>query len=250
MRRLMIAATFVSLIFGGCDKAENPGTSRLNIRMTDAPAAYQEVNVDIQQIEVHVEGSGWTTMPTNAGVYNLLTLTNGIDTLLSSGTVPSGLISQIRFKLGPANSIKANGVVYPMKTPSAMQSGLKIQVHQNLEADYTYDILLDFDANQSVVQTGNGDYKLKPVIRAITNANSGAIRGTVSVQGSSAIYGLIGSDTVTAYTSSNGLFLIQGAKPGTYSLYVLPASGQDTTLTGVNVVAGQTTDVGMINIQP
>src|SRR5687767_13204927 len=59
-------------------KKEGETTIRLN--MTDAPAAYEEVNVDLQQVNLKFEGSdtGWVSMKTKAGIYNLLGLQNGI----------------------------------------------------------------------------------------------------------------------------------------------------------------------------
>jgi hypothetical protein len=33
-----------------------------------------------------------------------------------------------------------------------------------------YHVLLDFDANKSIVKLGNGGYKLKPVIRTVETA--------------------------------------------------------------------------------
>ena len=52
-----------------------------------------------------------------------------------------------------------------MDTPSAQQSGLKINLNKILVQDSLNDVLLDFDANESVVEKGNGGYSLKPVVR-------------------------------------------------------------------------------------
>lgn len=42
-----------------------------------------------------------------------------------------------------------------------------------------YKLWLDFDAGRSVVEIGNGNYILKPVIRIYSEATSGAIKGSV-----------------------------------------------------------------------
>jgi hypothetical protein len=39
---------------------------------------------------------------------------------------------------------------------SAEQSGLKLQVNQTLQEGIMYHVLLDFDANKSIVKLGNG----------------------------------------------------------------------------------------------
>jgi len=68
--------------------------------------------------------------------------------------------------LGENNTIGVDGEIYDLETPRAQTSGLKIQIHAELEADQSYKILLDFDADNSIIETGNGKYKLKPVINA------------------------------------------------------------------------------------
>jgi hypothetical protein len=48
-----------------------------------------------------------------------------------------------------------------------MQSGVKL-IHQfTVNSGQRVDLLLDFDACKSIVQTGNGTYKLKPVVKVI-----------------------------------------------------------------------------------
>ena len=70
--------------------------ARLEVWLTDAPGDYQQVNIDIQGIEIHANENGnengWTSLEVNKGVYNLLKLTNGIDTLLAVKEIPAGKI--------------------------------------------------------------------------------------------------------------------------------------------------------------
>ena len=134
--------------------------------MTDAPFNAQEVNVEIKEVRINYANDSlpWTTLQTNARVYNLLTLQNGIDTVLSSGTIPAGTVKQIRFILGTNNTIKIDNVLYPLSVSSGDQSGLKINLDKKLNAGVD-SVLIDFDANLSIIKTGNGNYKLKPVLK-------------------------------------------------------------------------------------
>lgn len=150
----------------------NPaGMGAVKINLTDAPGDYLEVNVDIKQVRIHVADSasndGWIDLPTNAGIYNLLDLQNGIDTTVVDSTfIPAGKVSQIRFVLGPNNSVMTkDSILHDLKVPSGEQSGLKINVHKTIPAGQTLNVLLDFDADKSVNQKGNGDFSMKPVIR-------------------------------------------------------------------------------------
>lgn len=151
-------------IFSACSKSKE--TTKLNIQLTDNPFNAQEVNVDIKEIRVNFsdDSSGWVILHTNAGVYNLLGLQNGVDTLIASGTVTAGTVKEIRFVLGSNNSIKINDVVFPLTIPSGSESGLKIKVNKKLSAGLD-SLLIDFDAALSILQIGTGDFKLKPVLK-------------------------------------------------------------------------------------
>jgi len=155
-----------TLFFTACQKDNENGKSTLNVRLTDAPADYNEVNVDIKEIRVKFSGdttdAGWQTLDTHAGVYNLLDYQNGKDTLLASASVPTKSVQQIRAILGENNSIKVDGIVYPLTIPSGAESGLKIMVNKKLNQPIET-MVIDFDALLSVHEE-NGGYKLRPVI--------------------------------------------------------------------------------------
>ena len=152
----------------------NQEMRKIEVWLTDAPGDYQEVNIEVIGVEVHSDeggqAEGWKTLSVTPGVYNLLELTNGLDTLLGTVELPAGNISQLRLKLGSENSLKIDDETHPLSTPSGQQSGLKIQIHENLVEGITYKILLDFDVARSIVTKGNTSYSLKPVIRSITQA--------------------------------------------------------------------------------
>jgi hypothetical protein len=149
-----------------CQKENSKGTTDLRIRMTDNPFNATAINVDIQEVRVNFsdDSSGWQQLVTHAGVYDLLGLQNGVDTLLASGTVPTGTLKEIRFVLGTNNSIEINNIIYPLTIPSGGESGLKIKLSKQLNANLD-SVLIDFDAALSILQTGTGEYKLKPVLK-------------------------------------------------------------------------------------
>lgn len=158
------------IIFVSCAKENSGGTSTLQIRLTDGPTNLVEVNVDIREINVKFSDdssgtNGWISMPTNARVYNLLGLQNGVDTLLASLVLPKDTVKEIRFVLGPNNTVKDSaGAIFPLVIPSGAQSGLKIKVSKKLSATLET-LIIDFDAALSVKKEGNADYKLRPVLK-------------------------------------------------------------------------------------
>ena len=171
MKYLLSAVVISLIVLISCNKDNKEDTppqktsTVVKVYLHDQAIDYQQVNVDIQ--EVIIKGYGNNDeydLADNAGVYNLLDYQNGLDTLLGEITVDYDSISQIRLVLGPDNSVMVDSVLYPMATPSAQQSGLKINVHGELTYVDTFIVSLDFDAAESVHQLGNGDYQLHPVI--------------------------------------------------------------------------------------
>lgn len=170
MRKIFLSfiatASFTAVILIACQKENNNQNTTLKVRLTDNPINAEEVNVDIQQVRVNFrdDSTGWVDLNTNAGIYNLLGLQNGVDTLLATGIVPTSLVKEIRFVLGTDNSIKVGGLVFPLTIPSGSESGLKIKVNKQLSGPID-SLLIDFDAALSIHQTGGGDYMLKPVLK-------------------------------------------------------------------------------------
>ncbi len=239
--------------FIACSNESEP-MARVEVRLTDAPGDYQAVYVDIQGVEINAQDdSGWISLDVNEGIYNLLDLTNGLDTLLGTAEIPAGKVNQIRLILGPNNSIKVENETTLLTTASAQQSGLKLNVNTTLEPGVTYTILLDFDVARSIVHTGASDkYILKPVIRAIAEAKSGAIQGQViPVMSTPAVYAISELDTVgtTFADTVTGSFIIKGLPAGSYSVSFAPKTGfQTVTKNSVDVSIGSVTDLGVVVI--
>lgn len=254
---ILLFAALTLLFFSSCNK--NDETTSFIVRLTDSPGDYEEVNIDLLSVEIHSndgqQSSGWITLNSNPGVYDLLTLTNGVETVIANDEFPTGRVSQLRLVLGDNNSVVVDGESYPLTVPSGSSSGLKVQLNADLITGITYSILLDFDAAKSVVETGaSAKYILKPVIKAITEAQDGAIKGVVlPAELSVAVYALIGEDTIsTSYAIEGNIdFFLGGLSDGDYTVSFDPGelSGfQGTIIENVTVSVGSVTDIGEVVI--
>ena len=241
--------------FNSCDNdSETTGTAKMEVRMTDSPGNYAEVNVDIASVQVHKDGADdgdWITLnEIHPGIYNLLDFANGRDTLLASANLPAGRISQIRLVLGENNSLKLkDGTVVDLKTPSGQPSGVKLQLNADLESDVTYMVLLDFDAAKSIVARGNGKYNLKPVVRTITKAIAGGIKGSITpAEYKPGIYVIsAANDTIGGFANANGDFLIKGVEAGTYTVtFYTEDDAHNKTIENVSVTQDQIKDLGAV----
>jgi len=258
IRSILGVSLLAILVFSGTYCKKEAEKSRLTVYLTDAPAEYDAVNIEVVGIEVKASSDpgegGWTTMPMPVSpvIYNLLEFTNGMETLLSTFELPAGKVSQLRLILGENNSIVVNGIssALPLEVPSGSESGLKFNIHADLVGGVEYKLWIDFDCLRSVVVNGAGDYILKPVLRTFTEATSGAIKGVVSplaanatVQATDGLGGILGAipDPVT------GEFLIRGVPPGTWSVLIDGNNGYvDQTISSVTVTLGEVADVGSI----
>lgn len=259
-RKLIIPFLLSGLVwFSSCDSNtdEGSGTSQLQVRMTDAPGDYEEVNVEVVSVQVHREETdseeGWITLDEiHPGIYNLLDFANGRDTLLASAELPAGSISQIRLILGDENTVKLkSGEVIDLKTPSGQTSGVKLSVNATLEEDVTYVMLLDFDAAKSVVAKGNGGYNLKPVIRVISQAVAGGIKGKVApAEYKPGIYVISSAnDTLGGFANEAGDFMIKGVPAGSYTVkFYTEGAAHDTTLTDIVVSQDAIKDLGTVQL--
>jgi hypothetical protein len=232
------------------------GQGQIKITMVDAPADYDQINIVVDRVEVHRSSSdstsGWFVINNNSATYNLLTLRNGASVILGNNSLDAGSYTQIRLIIGTGSNIVVNGVTYPLEIPSGEQSGLKLNHAFVIESGLLYELILDFDAEHSIVLTGNGQYKLKPVIRCVPTIISGAISGKINpISAAGYVYAISGIDTsVTIAEPITGSFKLMALLQRTYRIEVFSANPtyNDTTITNVIVVAQQNNNLGTINL--
>ncbi|ALR32037.1 hypothetical protein ATE47_16590 [Chryseobacterium sp. IHB B 17019] len=252
---ILLGSCICVLFFASCNDSDESGTATVNVRLTDGPADYDAVNIDIRGIEINSNGQWVALNFPNPGVYNLLNFKNGTDVVLGQAVLPEGEVSQMRMILGPNNTLVVNGVTHPLQTPSAQQSGLKFNWHQTLAANGAYTVWIDFDAGKSIVTTGNGSYILKPVIRTFSELTNGQIKGYVQPAAAEAVvHAIVASDTIaTAIPNTDGFFMFSGLPQGNYTVSYDADDGTgyvDENTGSVTVTFGQITDLGTKTLHP
>jgi hypothetical protein len=243
--------------FSSCKKdtgTSGAGTTKVQIRMTDAPGNFEKINLSVKEI-VLISGGKPYAFAATTSIFNILDFrigTSNPDILVASGEMPTGDITEIRLVLNDSgNTIVVGGVQQSLSTPSGQSSGWKVKLTANpsLVQGVTYSLLLDFDAAKSIVSAGNGKYVLKPVVRGITSATSGLISGTVLPLASHPeILVIAGTDTVgTVADPITGKFTVGGLTAGIYAVKFAPVTGyRDSTVTNISVVLGQNTAMGNV----
>lgn len=251
------------------------GTGTLRVQLTDDPAAYDAVNLQIVEVAVHrgdettapdtsasdtsatgTDSSGWEVLSRDAATYDLLSLRNGVLATLAAAPIPAGHYTQVRLKLGAGSNVVVNGETHDLKVPSGMQSGYKLIGNFDVPAGGAVDVAVDFDASRSVIHNGAGAYLLKPTARVVVMpvATTGSIQGAVSPSDVAvSAFAISNGDTVASAATAAGdsAFVIPMLPPGSYDVALHPsATYADTTITGVGVTAGNVTDIGTVTLTP
>ncbi|MFO8028863.1 MAG: DUF4382 domain-containing protein [Cyclonatronaceae bacterium] len=259
----LAAILLMFFTMSACEQALDD-TGRFRVVLHDNPGEFEEVWIEVLQVEVNNlddEESGWEVISEPGEQYDLLKLVNGNQAVLADAELEPGTYRQIRLILGDDNYVVVNGEPHGLKTPSAQQTGVKLNINAEIQSGITYTMGLDFDVNKSIVKRGNAPvpepYLLKPVIRAYAQAETGIITGVVEpyVEGtmvSTEVEVDEGEvETVSAFVEEEtGAFRLIGLPTGIYDIVVDP--GEDYTpvsVEDIEVEAGETTDVGVIELE-
>lgn len=232
------------------------GEGEFKLTMVDSPAGYDQVNIVVTNVEIHktdaAENSGWYIINNVEETYDLLTLRNGASAVLGNAKLDAGHYSQIRLLIGSGSNVVVDGVTHPLEIPSGEQSGIKLNHAFEIQPDLLYELILDFDAGRSIVLTGNGQYKLKPVIRVIPMIISGSVSGIINPAFAAGyVYAINGTDTAgTIADPLSGSFKVMALLKQSYRVEVFSADPvyNDTTLTNVMVNENQNKNLGLITL--
>tara|TARA_R110002096_G_scaffold237751_1_gene428585 strand:- start:31979 stop:32827 length:849 start_codon:yes stop_codon:yes gene_type:complete len=254
---LGLVALLIGFGLTACSNGDDYGTMRISL--TDAPASYQEVNIEIHQVLVkandddgdaetgemnnkELKDNGWKVVFNDTLRINLLDYQNGATLDLGEVDLEEGRYNQIRLVLGDDNNIVLNsGETVQLDTPSGQKSGFKLLVQADIKSNQVYDLVIDFDASRSIVVRGNGSFGLKPVLKTANLTVSGSISGTVlPVDARAFVYAIAGDDTSGTQADENGDFRIIGLEDNTYKLWIRSTidTFSDSTITDIKIEDG------------
>jgi hypothetical protein len=255
MKGIAIAGILSIMMSISCSKQPLNSYSSISILLTDAPAKYDEIWIDIDNVMILFSNDNvqenWIALKNfKKGRYNLLNLSNGADTLLANSDILDGTISQIRLHLGTNNTIVASGSTYNLDVPSGSSSGIKINFKDTIEPGIDKPIWIELNAEKSIINTGSGKYQLKPVLRAYTSSNTGSIKGKVNpIESIPYIFLNTGSEIISTTAAKNGAFVLSGIPVGKYTINFEPVVPYKViTLSNVVVEQGKKNNIGEIVI--
>lgn len=245
------------------------GSAKVNFYLVDAPGDFDEVWIEVVALRIKAndndpsndgtddtDESTWVEIPFKAGsrYVNLMDLTGANSQFLGSELFPEGEIDQLRLVLGDDNYMVKGGKRSELETPSAEQSGLKIKLNESIDGGKSYDIVIDFDVEKSIIMGGNsGNILLKPVLRAYMTEAAAGIMGQIFPKEAQivAVKAKKGDLEYNTFVDENGNFKIQGIDDGLYTLIITPNSGYiAVTKTQILVEEGKMQTVDPITLLP
>lgn len=252
----------------------------MSVFISDGPISFYKVLVDIRQIAVLIDtankqdsadddhewdngfcGHGregnnksliWDTLSITPGVYDLLKLRNGADTLLGSGTYPTGKVIKVRITLGSDNTIFTDSVTsYPLDVfgPNPYFDVNVSRENVNTVSNNEFQLWLDFNLQRSIF-FWSGTFYLKPYIVAYNKVKLSKIEGIVLPPAAAPLIEAIkGTDTLFAIPEWGGEYQFVGVNAGTYTISIQGHNGyNDTTLTNIVVDSSSVTKIPTITL--
>ncbi|HSB31495.1 MAG TPA: DUF4382 domain-containing protein [Candidatus Sulfobium mesophilum] len=235
----LICGIFLSACGGGGGTATfSSGT--LSVEITDAkpvlPTGVAQVFVTIDEVSVHSSGGQWVSlsMAQTPFTMDLLQFTSGRTTqLVPPATLAPGKYTQLRLGVQSAMIVTDTG----QQLPVTIASG-DLKTDKNFNFDVTgggaVTLTVDFDLSQSLIVTGSGGYKLKPVLHLVNTAEAATITGSINV----AAYGFDQAVVIVTQDSDNSGNLTPGDEEYT-RLVVAKAQSDPTPFSIYWLVPGQ-----------
>lgn len=187
MLRPFLVSVALGVVSFGCsgDSPSGPsGTSgTLSLRITDSPFTdAKAVLVTFSEVTAHRSEESWSKVPfadsaATSRTCDLKRLEGSAQDLLGSGPLAAGQYTMVRLVVQSATiyfdnpSTSATPCASSITSPQGRSASVTIpsgEVKLNrgftLAADTATTILLDFDGDRSIQETGNGRFTMSPVI--------------------------------------------------------------------------------------
>lgn len=155
----------------------------------------------IDEVSVHQSGGDWISLhlAQNPFTIDLLQFSGGSTTqLVPQAALTSGKYTQVRLGVQSATIMTDTGQQIPVEIPSG-----DLKTDKNFDFDVAgggaVALTVDFDLSQSLVVTGSGTYKLKPVLHLVRTAEAATITGIIAV----ATYGAENQATIIVKQDSD-----------------------------------------------
>ncbi|MEP0368574.1 MAG: DUF4382 domain-containing protein [Cyclobacteriaceae bacterium] len=194
-----------AFILSSCSDGEVNSKGKATVGVTDAAVDAENVTgvyLAVSEIQAR-SNSEFQTIATfdSPEPFNVMAYQNGEVYALGEGEIEAGTYDEIRFILDDAS--ESSYITFDDETraaidvPSGTTSGYKVKGDFEIASSGQTNIIVDIDLRKALVVTGQGDYKLRPTARLITNDETGTIKGSLNVSG---------EDRIVVYAYAEGTY--------------------------------------------
>ncbi|MDX5338829.1 MAG: DUF4382 domain-containing protein [Cyclobacteriaceae bacterium] len=231
MNRLLYFSLFFIGIAFSCTGPDESPKALVNIFLIDAPAQWDSVVVEIQGVELEFVPNGregsiesiYFPYELEDKEIDVSRLVGGTVLQVGREEMNLGTITGAKLRIGTKNTLFQGDKGYPLALPQG-QTEYSAPIHVDLLPGISYDLIVDFDLEKSIKQTGSSPltFDFNPTIRITSDIGNGDIQGTISPTTlSPAIFAIRGTDSISTHMNSSGTFLFR-VPAGTYNLYIDP----------------------------
>jgi hypothetical protein len=290
VKSFAVIAACASLVISACNKSDRPTEEgeKVSVFLTDDPGLYEKVLIDIKYVEVKVQEGyknrehigdrddddddhfddddkdsdndrqskdkygKWDTLAITAGVYDILKLRNGVETLFAQGVV-KGRVRKIRITLGENNTIVKSGLTYPLSLHPGINNYVYIRTlnrhHETIGLNHL-GFWIDFDIANSIVEK-NDRFFLKPLLKPFCNKQFGRVSGKVFPADAHPMVRISNAaGNGAAIPEKSGEYKIRGLAAGTYKITFSGVNGYvDTTINEVKVLKDEDTKIPNVTLR-
>ena len=159
MKKFILGAILVALILSGCSSEK---TGKFQLYLTDVSiAGLDHVYVTMSGAYLRKQDGSWTDNISSASLtFDLLSLQNRED-MVAEVKLQEGTYTGIKLVISAA-SVVSDTRTFNITIDPPYE--VIIPAVFTIRVDGTVELVLDFDAGQSLTDLGNGQYSLMPVI--------------------------------------------------------------------------------------
>ena len=187
---MLAVAVAVAVSSYACGSTTSPsGAGNLRLMITDSPFSdAKSLLVTFSEVTAHRAEADWTKLPfaaadaaTSAPTSRTCDLKKLVDAqdILGVGALPAGHYTMLRLVVSSATLYFDNASTGPacaptIAAPAGRSASITVpsgEVKLNRQFELTAEaktILIDFDGDRSIVETGNGSYRMTPVISIVS----------------------------------------------------------------------------------
>lgn len=161
----------LSAVWSGNESDSVMNKGSMEVRMTNSESSCFGLILNIVNIEVYNDKTGWVTLNNYDQRISSTSFMNGEESLLANSDLPSGTYSKLRLTFGNSNYLRSSVNNISPNDLRLKQQQVEIPIFQEVNSEMPSQVFIHFDLTTSVTVLPEM-YVLNPVMEEIANPDS------------------------------------------------------------------------------